>query len=102
MSFRTDYVESRDGNKGFRNPCMCPFHDDFKPLKERFFRENKGYIWKDSCSSRSMVYKDRAGLKAHCVEKQSCWKHRILIQYLERLYPVKKQKKNKKKCHQNK
>ena len=41
MGFRMDYVECRDGNKGFRNPCMCPFHRDFKPLKDNFFHQIK-------------------------------------------------------------
>ena len=42
-----------------------------------------------------MVYDDRAGLKNHCLQNKACWKHQLLNEFLERLYPATKDKKKK-------
>ena len=95
MSYRTNYVHSRDRNNGYRNPCMCPFHQDFQPLMRKFFPSGKGYIWREVCKNKKMVYDDRAGLKNHCLQNKACWKHQLLNEFLERLYPATKDKKKK-------
>ena len=81
---------------------MCPFHADFQPLMSRLFPSGKGYIWREVCKSIRMICDDRSGLKTHFIQKKLCWKHMLLYEYLERLYPDTKDKKKKAKPKEDK
>ena len=90
MSHRMNYDRNRDFIFGEAIPCMCPFHKSFKPLKKKFFAENKGPTWDFECNTRTFVFDDRHGLKTHCDQQRGCWRHYMLSEYLERLYPKQK------------
>ena len=90
MSHRMKYDKNRDFIEGFGIPCMCPLHELFKPLQTKFFPENKGPTWSYECKTNLYVFKDRHGLKQHCDQQKHCWRHEMLSEYLDRLYPFKK------------
>ena len=89
MSHRMNYDKNRDFKEGVASPCMCPFHGSFKRLKIKFFAENKGPTWDFECKKRKYVFDDRHGLKTHCDQQIGCWRHFMLSEYLEKLYPRK-------------
>ena len=87
MSHRLNYDRHIDFIPGEAVPCMCPFHTLFKRLKVRFFPESKGPTWDYECNTRTYVFQDRHGLKTHCDQQKGCWRHYMLSQYLEKIYP---------------
>ena len=78
--------------KGKRCPCFCPFHEEFKPLFDPFFKNRKLGELKCTTKQNKMVFNDVNQFRQHC-ENVWDWRHKTLIMFLERLYQDTKPKK---------
>ena len=67
--------------------CICPFHKNFDKLGSWYFQHDKGPAYQRNCTSECVGHLNREGLEMHCM-KIGDWKHYMLYQYLERLFPV--------------
>ena len=77
--------------KKFENVCVCQFHKSFDCHGSRYFRHDKGPAFKRDCTNERVGHFTKEKFIDHCMQIGD-WKHHMLYQYLDRIFPEEKQK----------